>query len=48
MTQKHRWSHLDCITSGLILLFFGGGGGCLVLGSERRDSCMLNMSTYLK
>lgn len=47
MTQKHRWSHLDYITSGLILLIFGGGGG-LVLGSERRDSCMLNMSAYLK
>lgn len=26
MTQRHRWSHLDYITSGLILLFFGDGG----------------------
>lgn len=47
MTQEHRWSHLDYITSGLILLFFGDGG-FLVLGSEHRDSCMLNMSARLK
>lgn len=43
----HRWSHLDYITSGLILLFFGGGG-FLVLRSECRDSCMLTMSACLK